>query len=195
MVWAAIAFIIVASWAGWRLSRASRLPRPGECAPDFVLPDQHGVRRALGEFRGRWLALYFYPRDDTPGCTRQALCFRDAAGVLEQRGVVVCGVSVDDPASHAAFARKHALPFVLLADRAGIVAARYGSLLDLGFVKLARRNTFLVDPQGVIASVRRGASPATSAEDLIQDLAAACARAAAQAKPLESPPSSSGDVS
>lgn len=80
-------------------------------------------------------------------------------------------------------------------SRAGIVAARYGSLLDLGFVKLARRNTFLVDPQGMIASVRRGASPATSPEDLIQDLAAACARAAAQAKPLESPPSSNGDVS
>lgn len=194
MAWAAVALtIVVAGWMGWRLTRGGgHLPQPGDHAPDFALPDQHGATRTLGDFAGRWLALYFYPRDDTPGCTRQAICFRDAAGMLERAEVVVCGISVDDSARHAAFAGKLALPFALLADRNGIVAARYGSLLDLGFFKLARRNIFLIDPQGTIAAVRRGASPTTSARDVLEDLAAARARGAAHAKSHASSSSSAG---
>lgn len=161
-------------WLAWHLVRANaRMPRPGEPAPHFELADQRGVMRSSAEFRGRWLALYFYPRDDTPGCTREAACFRDAHGELTGRGIAVCGVSVDDASSHAKFAAKHALPFTLLADTGGAVAARYGSLVDLGVVRFARRNTFLIDPAGRIAAVHKGVTPAASAERVLRDVAQA----------------------
>jgi peroxiredoxin Q/BCP len=89
---------------------------------------------------------------------------------LETRGAAVCGVSVDDSASHAAFARKYNLPYTLLADREGATARRYGSLLDLFFVKFARRNTFLADPQGRIAKVYAGVNPAHNAHEVLEDL-------------------------
>lgn len=161
-------------WLVWRLVTVNaRMPQPGDAAPDFELPDQRGVLRRSAEFRGRWLALYFYPRDDTPGCTREAACFRDANGELARRGVTVCGVSVDDAASHAKFAARYALPFTLLADTGGTVAARYGSLVDLGFVRFARRNTFVIDPEGRVAAVHKGVTPAASAERVLRDVAQA----------------------
>jgi len=146
------------------------MPRVGEPAPEFALPDQAGMVRHSREFRGRWLALYFYPRDDTPGCRRQAACFRDAHEALAETGITVCGVSLDDAASHARFAAKYALPFILLADTEGRVAAQYGSLLDAGFVRFARRNTFLVDPAGCVAAVHKGVTPAASAEQVLRDI-------------------------
>lgn len=159
-------------WLAWRLvSKNARMPRPGEPAPDFELADQRGAMRRNAEFRGRWLALYFYPRDDTPGCRRQAACFRDAHGELTERGIAVCGVSLDDPASHAKFAAKYGLPFILLADTDGSVAARYGSLVDLGFVRFARRNTFVIDPSGRVAAVHRGVTPTASADRVLRDIA------------------------
>jgi peroxiredoxin Q/BCP len=171
------AFAVLAAivlWLAWRLVGVrTRMPRPGEAAPEFELQDQRGVLRCAAEFRGRWLALYFYPRDDTPGCTREAACFRDANDELIERGIAVCGVSVDDAATHAKFAAKHALPFTLLADTDGVVAARYGSLVDLGFVRFARRNTFVIDPAGRIAAVHEGVTPAASAERVLRDIAQA----------------------
>ena len=145
-------------------------PKAGDLAPAFTLPDQSGNPRTLGEFAGRSLVLYFYPRDDTPGCVEQAMRFRNSMRDLEALGAAVCGVSVDDSASHAAFARKYNLPFALLADRDGRTAARYGSLRNFGLLKFAKRNTFLVDPQGKIAKVYAGVQPARNAEDIIQDL-------------------------
>ncbi len=146
------------------------MPRIGARAPDFELPDQDGVVRKSRDFRGRWLALYFYPRDDTPGCTRQAVCFRDAQSELLARGVAVCGVSVDDVASHQRFARKYKVQYPLVADPDGAVAARYGSLADFGYIRFARRNLFLIDPEGHIASVRRGVSPTKSAAAVLGDV-------------------------
>ena len=116
--------------------------------------------------------LYFYPRDDTPGCAEQAMRFRNAMRDLESLGAAVCGVSVDDSASHAKFAVKYNLPFALLADRDGVVAARYGSLRNLGVLKFARRNTFLVDPQGKVAKVYVGVNAGRNAQEVSDDLKA-----------------------
>jgi peroxiredoxin Q/BCP len=170
--WIFIAFVIALALLLWRMSAfASRnLPAIGAEAPDFALPDQNGKLRPLSEFRGKWLVLYFYPRDDTPGCTEQAASYRDAMRELEGLGANVCGVSVDDSASHAAFARKYNLPFALLADRKGEVAARYGSLRNFGVVKFAKRNTFLVDPQGKITRVYLGVNPALNTQQVTDDL-------------------------
>jgi peroxiredoxin Q/BCP len=114
--------------------------------------------------------LYFYPRDDTPGCAEQAMRFRNSMRELEALGAAVCGVSVDHSSSHAAFARKYNLPFALLADRDGKVAAQYGSLRNFGVLKFAKRNTFLIDPQGKVAKVYVNVHPARNAQDVIADL-------------------------
>ena len=149
---------------------ARNRPARGQVAPEFALPDQNGQVRTLEEFRGRWLVLYFYPRDDTPGCTEQAMRFRNIMRDFEELGAAVCGVSVDDSRSHAAFARKYNLPFALLADRNGKVAERYGSLRNFGLIKLARRNTFLIDPDGKVSTVYVGVNAAKNAQDVSETL-------------------------
>ncbi len=170
--WVLIVLVVALALLLWRMSAyASRnLPKAGGEAPDFALTDQNGKLRPLGEFRGKWLVLYFYPRDDTPGCAEQAARFRDAMRELEALGANVCGVSVDDSASHAAFARKYNLPFALLADSKGEIATRYGSLRNFGVMKFAKRNTFLVDPQGKIARVYVGVNPALNTQHVTDDL-------------------------
>lgn len=142
--------------------------KPGQPAPDFNLPDQNGKNHRLSDYRGRWLALYFYVKDDTPGCTEQACKFRDDIGEIEDLGAEVVGVSVDDTASHAKFARKYNLPFPLLADSKGEMAARYGSLRSDG--SLAKRNTFLIDPEGRIAKIYLSASTSRNSAEVIGDL-------------------------
>jgi peroxiredoxin Q/BCP len=171
-VWFVVALVIGAVLYLWRVNAAigDNLPKSGEAAPVFTLPDQNGKPRTLEEFRDKWLVLYFYPRDDTPGCVEQAMRFRDTMRELEAAGAAVCGVSVDDSASHAAFARKYNLPFALLADRGGEVASRYGSLRNFGVIKIAKRNTFLVDPAGKIAKVYTGVNAGRNAHDVTTDL-------------------------
>ena len=151
---------------------ARNLPKAGDAAPGFTLPDQNAKPHTLEEFRGKWLVMYFYPRDDTPGCVEQAMQFRNSMREIEGLGAAVCGISVDDSASHAAFALKYKLPFALLADRSGQVAARYGSLLNLGVFRIAKRNTFLVDPQGKVAKVYVGVNAGRNAQDVVEDLRA-----------------------
>jgi peroxiredoxin Q/BCP len=170
--WLLVGLIVAAGLLLWRASAYSKRaePRVGEPAPDFALPDQDGRTRGLAEFRGKWLALYFYPRDDTPGCTKQACAFRDDRQKLAALGVEVVGVSVDDVESHRDFAQEYSLPFPLLADAGGAVAARYGSLRDFGLIKFARRNTFLIDPQGRIAKIYLSASPSTNSQEVIEDV-------------------------
>jgi len=155
-----------------------RRPRPGDAAPAFSLPDQNGRTRSLEEFRSGWLVLYFYPRDDTPGCTEQAGRYRDALQDIESLGATVCGISVNDSDSHARFARKYKLPFTLLSDRGGRIAARYGSLLHFGLVRVARRNTFLINPHGRIAKVYVGVNAARDAADVLAELRITAAAAA-----------------
>ena len=145
-------------------------PKIGQPAPNFKLPDQNGKTHTLNNFRGKWLALYFYPKDDTPGCTEQACKFRDDLHKLKALGANVVGISVDNTTSHAKFAREYNLPFPLLADNNGETAAQYDSLLDLVIVKFAKRNTFLIDPDGKIAKIYLSASTSRNSIEVIEDL-------------------------
>ncbi|HEY0666424.1 MAG TPA: peroxiredoxin [Gallionella sp.] len=172
MKWLAIAAVLMvfAFLLMNRASHAGDLPQVGKPAPDFDLPDQQGKRHRLVDYRGRWLVLYFYPKDDTPGCTREACAFRDDLNQLTQLGAQVVGVSVDDSESHAAFAKKYNLPFPLLADKTTETAARYGALMNWGIVKVARRYTFLIDPQGNIGKVYLTVETSRHSKEIIEDL-------------------------
>jgi peroxiredoxin Q/BCP len=124
----------------------------GAPAPLIHLQDQAGVWRDLDDYRGKWVVLYFYPRDETPGCTTQACEFRDNIFAFNKLGAVILGISVDDIASHRQFAEEHALPFTLLADSTHDTAKAYGVLHNaLGLMEVASRETFIIDPQGRIA--------------------------------------------
>jgi peroxiredoxin Q/BCP len=128
------------------------------------------VKHALKEYSGQWLVLYFYPKDDTPGCTQEACAFRDDLHKLTALGAQVVGISVDDGNSHAEFAKKYHLPFPLLADKSTAVAAKYGSLMNLGLVKFAKRYTFLIDPQGKVAKVYEKVETSRHSTEIIEDL-------------------------
>ncbi len=153
-----------------QMARGGELPKVGEVAPDFELPDQNGGKHSLKEFAGKWLVLYFYPKDDTPGCTQEACAFRDDMHKLTALGAQVVGISVDDSGSHAEFARKYHLPFPLLADKSTEVAAKYGALMNLGLFKFAKRYTFLIDPQGKIAKVYVSVETSKHSTEIIEDL-------------------------
>lgn len=161
------ALMAMALLFGSHAARAEPL-KVGQPAPDFSLPDQSGKIHKLADYRGKWLALYFYVKDDTPGCTEQACKFRDDIHPLTDLGAQVVGVSVDDSASHANFAKKYNLPFPLLADSKGETAARYDSLRNDG--GMAKRNTFLIDPQGRIAKIYLSASTSRNSAEVIEDL-------------------------
>ncbi|MGB9128331.1 MAG: peroxiredoxin [Thiobacillus sp.] len=163
------ALLLVASAILWMLRPGAQRPE-GSAAPEFELPDQNGQVHRLGDYAGRWLVLYFYPRDDTPGCTREACRFRDDIGVLGDLGAAVVGVSVDDTQSHAEFARKYTLPFPLLSDPDGKTAAAYGSLLNLGVARFARRHTFIIAPDGRIAARFDKVDPARHAQEVARAL-------------------------
>jgi len=166
-----IVMVVIAAGIAVRFYYSRREPlQPGQQAPDFRLPDQHGHIHTLTDFKGKWLALYFYPKDDTPGCTRQACAFRDDLGKLKALSAEVIGVSVDTIQSHAGFASKFDLPFPLLADATCETAVRYQSLINLGVVKFARRNTFLIDPTGKIVKVYVAASARHNSSEVISDL-------------------------
>ena len=152
------------------IARAGELPVVGQNAPDFSLPDQNGVVHSLKEYSGKWLVLYFYPKDDTPGCTQEACAFRDDLHKLTALGAQVVGISVDDGKSHAEFAKKYHLPFPLLADSDKEVAARYGVLMNLLLIKIAKRYTFLIDPQGNINKVYDKVETSRHSQEIIDDL-------------------------
>ena len=130
-------------------------PRGAPCrrepAPDFTLASQEGSSVSLKDYRGHWVVLYFYPKDQTPGCTREAHNFQVDQSKYDARNAVVLGVSVDSVDSHKKFCTKEGLNFKLLADGDGKVSREYGSLTNLGVVKFAARHTFLIDPSGKIA--------------------------------------------
>jgi peroxiredoxin Q/BCP len=133
------------------------MPEIGSPAPDFTLQDQHGEPVTLSSFHGKPVVLYFYPKDDTPGCTTQACAFRDARSEYQQAGAVVLGISADDVASHKKFADKHRLDFTLLADPTGAVCTAYGvwkekSMFGRRFMGI-ERTTFVIDKVGVIAKI------------------------------------------
>jgi peroxiredoxin Q/BCP len=153
-----------------RTSVAAEVPQVGEDAPPFRLTDQHGQIRTLAEFSGKWTVLYFYPKDDTPGCTKEACSFRDDLAQLEKLGARVVGISVDDTDSHSKFADKYHLSFPLLADQDGKIAASYGALVNLVVMKIAKRYTFLINPAGKIAKVYLSVDTSRHSQEIIDDL-------------------------
>lgn len=153
-----------------RLRAAQDAPQLGAMAPDFTLPDQQGTPRRLSDYRGKWVVLYFYPKDETPGCTKEACAFRDDWQALTALNAQVIGVSLDDSQSHAQFASKHRLPFLLLADASGEVVERYGAMMNLVVMKLAKRHTFVIAPDGKIAQVYRNVDPGGHSREIIEFL-------------------------
>jgi thioredoxin-dependent peroxiredoxin len=154
------------------LAPAGASPPEGAAAPDFELPDQRGELRRLGDYDGKWLVLYFYPKDDTPGCTTQACEFRDNIFAFRKAGAEIVGISLDDVDSHLAFAEKHGLPFTLLADAGGVVAREYGVLRNFGVVTLASRQTFLISPDGRIARHYAKVDVNSHSEEVLRDITA-----------------------
>lgn len=132
-------------------------------APDFTLPDRQGTPHSLSGYHGHWVVLYFYPKDDTPGCTREACEFRDAHDALRELGAVVLGVSRDDAASHERFSGKFGLPFTLLSDPTTATARAYGAYGEKNmYGKVAegvKRQTFLISPDGFIVQAWRSVKP------------------------------------
>ena len=151
-------------------SSSSAQLKVGALAPAFSLMDQNGQLRQSDEFKWRWLVLYFYPKDNTPGCTKEACRFRDEHLALQKIGAQVVGVSADSSAAHAGFASQHRLPFPLLADKQGDVAKAYGALMNLPYFKLAKRHTYLIDPAGRVAKMYLNVEPDTHAQTVLKDL-------------------------
>src|ERR1700684_3568328 len=155
-----------------RLLTGSRAGAPGlgSAAPDFTLPSQDSASVSLQDYRGSWVVLYFYPKDQTPGCTREAHNFQLDQPKYAERHAVVLGVSVDNIESHKKFCAKEGLNFKLLADTDGRVSKAYGSLTNLGVVKFAARHTFLIDPAGKVAKVYTSVDPARHSEEVLAAL-------------------------
>jgi peroxiredoxin Q/BCP len=147
-------------------------PEAGQFAPDYRLQDQKGDWHTLAQERGTWVVLYFYPKDFTPGCTTEVCTFRDDIVALRKAGVDVFGVSLDDVASHAEFAEKYHVPFRLLSDADRTTAKAYGVLTSkLGF-GYARRETFLIAPDGKVAKRYKDVDPKENSKQVLADLAA-----------------------
>ena len=143
-------------------------PKVGDKSPNFSLQDQNNITHTLSDYEGQWVVLYFYPKDDTPGCTTQACDFRDAVKRIIVSKAIVFGLSLDSVTSHKLFAEKYNLPFSLLADETGEVSELYDSLRKL--LGYAKRNTFIVDPEGNIAKIYLSVDPKTHSEMVLSDL-------------------------
>jgi len=147
-------------------------PKVGNQAPSFDLFDQNGKQQKLADYAGKWVVLYFYPKDDTPGCTTEACSFRDDYYKLRALKAEVMGVSLDDVKSHKEFAEKYSLPFPLLADTGHKTAKDYGVYRSYGIFSVASRQTFIIDPEGKIAKHYASVSPKTHSSRIIKDLQA-----------------------
>lgn len=156
-------------FAGLTIAENSR-PDTGERAPAFRLQDQNFEWHSLGDYEGQWVVLYFYPKADTPGCTTEACAFRDDIFKFRRIGVRILGVSLDDVASQKEFADKYHLPFPLLSDAAQETAKSYGVLRNLGVLKLAKRETFIIAPDGSIAAHYGKVDPDVHSTQLLKDL-------------------------
>jgi len=171
---AACATLLVATGAF-----ADEPPAVGAAAPEFKLQDQTGKWHSLKDYRGKWVVMYFYPKDNTPGCTTQACALRDNIFAYREIGAVILGVSVDDVASHKKFSDDNKLPFPILADSEKKTATAYGTLTKyLGITELARRDTFIIDPQGRVAKHYVKVDPKSHSELVLTDLKQLVAKAA-----------------
>jgi len=147
---------------------------PDMLAPDFTLPDPDGQEHSLSQYRGQWVLLYFYPKDDTPGCTKEACSIRDAFPNFQALNIMVLGVSVDSVESHKKFAEKYKLPFTLLSDEHKKVVSHYGVWGEKKFMGREHdgtiRSSFLIDPTGTIEKIYTDVKPEKHAEEVLRDL-------------------------
>src|SRR5580658_2982448 len=153
-----------------RLLSHSPAPSEGSAAPDFTLPSEEGSPVSLKDYRGKWVVLYFYPKDQTPGCSREAHNFQVDQSKYAGHNAVVLGVSLDSVDSHKKFCAKEGLNFKLLSDTNHKVTESYGSLTNLGVVKFATRHTFLIDPSGKIAKAYTSVDPARHSDEVLAEL-------------------------
>jgi peroxiredoxin Q/BCP len=171
---ATILMLLIASGSS---AQADQAPEVGKEAPGFKLQDQNGEWHDLQDYRGTWLAVYFYPKDDTPGCTKEACNFRDNIYAFKAIGAAVVGISIDDVESHNEFSEKYKLPFTILADEDGETAQAYGVLRDWKLIQIASRQSFLVNPDGVIVKHYEDVDPDTHTQEVLADLEALMAEA------------------
>ncbi len=142
----------------------------GEPAPAFSLPDQYGETHTLEDFAGKWLVVFFYPRADTPGCTTEACNFRDNIYAVRGAGAEVVGISVDSVADQKKFSDKYRLPFTILSDTEGATCDDYGVLRQIGQMGIANRESFLIDPNGIVVKHYQRVNPETHTQEVIADL-------------------------
>jgi thioredoxin-dependent peroxiredoxin len=149
---------------------ADSAPAVGSTAPEFTLPSQEGTPVSLKDYRGKWVVLYFYPKDFTSGCTIEAHNFQRDQAQYQQKGVVVLGVSVDTADSHKQFCTKEGLNFKLLADTDHKVSGAYGSLMNFGATQVAARHTFIINPEGKVVKVFTEVNPNKHSEEVLAAL-------------------------
>ena len=142
----------------------------GQSSPDFKLQDQNGKWHTLNQYKGKWIVLYFYPKDDTAGCTQEANQFKSLYPQLLKSNAVVLGVSLDNVASHQKFSQKLGLPFPILADEKGELAGKFGIVRNFGITKIAKRESFLINPQGAIMYHYSSVNTQTHADQVLKDL-------------------------
>src|SRR5881392_1747185 len=166
------AILLLLGMAAVRAARhLAKAPVAGAPAPDFTLNAQDGKPLSLRDFRGQWVVLYFYPKDFTSGCTKEARNFQHDLALYEGKKAAILGVSGQDQVSHDKFCAAEGLHFKLLADLHCELSARYGSVVDLGLAKLSARHTFLIDPAGVIRKVYLKVDPSRHSAEVLADLA------------------------
>ena len=166
-----LAFAIVAVLACNRVSAVNELPAVGAAAPGFNLTTNEGMQVNLNDLKGKWVVLYFYPKDFTSGCTLQARNFQRDLAKYEAVNAVILGVSVDTAESHKEFCAKEGLSFKLLSDTDAKVSEQYGSVMEYNGAKLSARNTFIIDPQGKVAKVFEKVKVGTHSEEVLAALA------------------------
>ncbi len=166
----ALVVVVIVFMVPRLLSGSRAAPAPGSTAPDFTLPSQEGNSVSLKDYRGKWVVLYFYPKDQTPGCTREAHNFQADQSKYDQRQAAILGVSVDSVDSHKKFCTKEGLNFKLLADTDGRVSREYGSLTSVVVAKFAARHTFLIDPDGKVAKVYTSVNPVHHSKEVLAAL-------------------------
>ncbi len=141
-----------------------------QSAPNFSLYDAHEALHNLDDYKKHWLVLYFYPKDNTPGCTKEACALRDDSAKFKDLKTKIIGISTDNSKSHLDFSQKQTLDFTLLADPKGVVSSDYDALFKLGPIKFSKRHSFIIDPLGKIAKIYRSVSPGVHSQELIDDL-------------------------
>jgi peroxiredoxin Q/BCP len=164
------AVLLLATFGYRNYAVASNNLQIGDDAPSFTLNDAQGQTHYLSDYAGKYLVLYFYPKDDTPSCTKEACHFRDDFMQLEKLGAKIVGVSLDSNESHSNFSKKHHLPFPLLTDTNGKVADSYNALTNFYVIKIAKRRTFLINPAGKITKIYTSIDTSNHSQKIIDDL-------------------------